>query len=73
MAGPPIDPSAPALDPDDEGWDVWNPWLARERDTVDDEDAEASVMAIDLTANLDSIARDGPRRSERESSERETD
>ena len=27
---PPIDPNAPALDPDDEAWDRWNPWLARE-------------------------------------------
>lgn len=27
---PPLDPNAPALDPDDEAWDRWNPWLARE-------------------------------------------
>jgi hypothetical protein len=27
---PPIDPNAPALDPEDEAWDRWNPWLARE-------------------------------------------
>jgi hypothetical protein len=25
------DPSAPALDPDDPGWELWNAWLARER------------------------------------------
>ena len=27
---PPVDPNAPALDPGDEAWDRWNPWLARE-------------------------------------------
>jgi hypothetical protein len=35
---PPPDPDAPALAPDDPGWDAWNPWLARERDPSDDED-----------------------------------
>lgn len=35
---PPIDPNAPALPPDDPGWDDWNPWLARER--VDEESEE---------------------------------
>ena len=29
---PPIDPDAPALDSDDEAWDRWNPWLARENE-----------------------------------------
>ena len=28
---PPVDPSAPALAPDDPAWERWNPWLARER------------------------------------------
>jgi hypothetical protein len=27
---PAVDPNAPALDPEDEAWDRWNPWLARE-------------------------------------------
>jgi hypothetical protein len=35
---PAPDPGAPALAPDDPGWDAWNPWLARERDPADDED-----------------------------------
>lgn len=29
---------APALDPDDPEWDVWNPWLAREDDPEEEED-----------------------------------
>jgi hypothetical protein len=40
---PPIDPTAPVLAPDDESWDRWDPWLAREREPDDDEsDASAS-------------------------------
>ena len=39
---PPIDPDAPALDPDDPEWDAWNPWLARERTPVDEEEACSS-------------------------------
>lgn len=35
---PPIDPNAPALDPDDEAWDRWNPWLARESEQRVEED-----------------------------------
>jgi hypothetical protein len=35
---PPIDPTAPALDPGDEAWDRWNPWLARESETRAEED-----------------------------------
>jgi hypothetical protein len=35
---PAIDPNAPALPADDPSWDVWNPWLARERDAADDEE-----------------------------------
>jgi len=35
---PAIDPNAPALPADDPSWDVWNPWLARERDVADDEE-----------------------------------
>ena len=27
---PPVDPDAPSMDPDDESWERWNPWLARE-------------------------------------------
>jgi hypothetical protein len=37
-ARPAPDPDAPALAADDPGWEVWNPWLARERDPSDDED-----------------------------------
>jgi len=35
---PEIDPNAPALAADDELWDRWNPWLARE--IADEEDDE---------------------------------
>jgi len=35
---PPIDPNAPALDQDDEAWDRWNPWLARESEPHAEED-----------------------------------
>ncbi len=35
---PPVDPTAPALAPDDESWERWDPWLAREREA--DEDGE---------------------------------
>ena len=31
-ARPPIDPRAPVVVPDDEAWERWNPWLARERE-----------------------------------------
>ncbi|MGH8311405.1 MAG: hypothetical protein ACRETX_16630 [Steroidobacteraceae bacterium] len=34
---PAIDPNAPALDPDDEAWDRWNPWLAREIEDREDD------------------------------------
>ena len=33
---PPVDPEAAALAPDDPAWKAWDPWLARERDEVDD-------------------------------------
>jgi hypothetical protein len=35
---PPIDPDAPAVPTDDPSWDVWNPWLARERDPESEEE-----------------------------------
>ena len=35
---PAFDPNAPALDPDDEAWDRWNPWLAREVEPRAEED-----------------------------------
>jgi hypothetical protein len=35
-ARPPIDEGAPALSPDDESWDRWNPWLARETEEEED-------------------------------------
>jgi hypothetical protein len=38
-ARPLPDPSAPALAADDPSWEVWNPWLARERDPEEEEDA----------------------------------
>ena len=37
-ARPPIDENAPALDADDPAWDLWDPWLARDRDPYDVED-----------------------------------
>ena len=36
---PAVDPEAPAIDPDDPDWDRWNPWLAREREPAEEEDA----------------------------------
>lgn len=38
MQRPAIDPNAPAVAADDPSWDVWNPWLARERDASEDEE-----------------------------------
>jgi hypothetical protein len=35
---PPVDPTAPALTPEDPSWDLWNPWLARERTPEEEED-----------------------------------
>lgn len=35
---PAIDPNAPTLDPEDDEWERWNPWLARERPDEDDEE-----------------------------------
>jgi hypothetical protein len=35
---PPLDPTAPALAPDDPSWDRWDAWRARERETVDEDD-----------------------------------
>ena len=37
---PAVDPNAPALPPDDETWERWNPWLAREREENEAEDEE---------------------------------
>jgi hypothetical protein len=36
---PRVDTSAPALAPDDEEWERWNAWLARERPPEEDDDA----------------------------------
>ncbi|MGH7337282.1 MAG: hypothetical protein ACREI7_06880 [Myxococcota bacterium] len=36
---PAIDPNAPALPFDDPEWERWNPWLAREREASDEDDA----------------------------------
>jgi hypothetical protein len=33
-----VDPAAPALASDDAAWERWNPWIARERDPVEDEE-----------------------------------
>ena len=50
---PRVDENAPALAPDDESWDLWNPWLAQEREEADAvEDDEPGVSSIDLTADL---------------------
>ena len=39
-ARPPVDPAAPSLAEGDPSWDRWNPWLAREREALDErEDA----------------------------------
>jgi hypothetical protein len=35
---PAIDPSAPALAPDDPAWEQWNPWLAREDEVRAEDD-----------------------------------
>lgn len=34
---PPVDPTT-LVPPDDQSWDDWNPWLAREREPADEED-----------------------------------
>ena len=39
-ARPLPDPDAPALSPDDPGWDAWDPWRAREREPSDDDGVE---------------------------------
>jgi len=36
---PAVDPDAPALAADDPAWDRWNPWLAREQQETEEEDA----------------------------------
>ena len=36
---PAIDPNAPGLPFDDPAWEHWNPWLAREREASDEDDA----------------------------------
>ena len=36
---PPVETDLPVLDAEDPEWDVWNPWLARERD-LDEYDEE---------------------------------
>jgi hypothetical protein len=36
-ARPAVDPSAPALAPDDPSWDRWNAWLARESEPVEED------------------------------------
>lgn len=41
---PPVDPNAPAIEPDHEDWKLWNPWLARERDPEADEDGDGSLL-----------------------------
>jgi len=64
---PAVDPNAPALEPDDEGWDLWNPWLALERDEPDEEEEDGSGVArIDLTADLEPIVDEGLARSQGE-------
>ena len=36
---PAIDPNAPALAFDDPAWDSWNPWLAKEQEPRDEDEA----------------------------------
>ena len=38
---PPVDPDAPGVDPDDESWENWNPWLAREVAPAEDSEEES--------------------------------
>jgi hypothetical protein len=38
---PPVIENAEALDPDDPGWDAWNPWLARDAEPSEDSDEES--------------------------------
>lgn len=45
LAGPPIVPDAPALAPDDPAWDLWDPWLARERAPRREDDDERQEEA----------------------------
>ncbi len=35
---PAVDPTAPGLDPSDDAWDRWNPWLAREAETGEEDE-----------------------------------
>jgi len=37
-ARPSVDPDAPALAIDDEAWERWNPWIARDREPGEDEE-----------------------------------
>ena len=41
-ARPPVDPRAPALAPDDEAWERWDPWLAREHEPEDGDEEPAA-------------------------------
>ena len=38
-ARPAVDPTAPALEVDDPSWERWNPWLAREDDEREEDEA----------------------------------
>lgn len=37
---PPVNENAPALDPDDPGWDRWNAWLVREEEEIEGSEGE---------------------------------
>ena len=45
QARPPVLANVPALPEDDPTWDLWNPWLAREQDPVD-EDEPVNIFAV---------------------------
>ena len=40
IARPPVADVPPGPAPDDPSWELWNPWLARERDDADPEDGD---------------------------------
>ena len=48
-ARPPVLENVPALADDDPSWDLWNPWLAHERDLSDEE--EEGALSLFRIAN----------------------
>jgi len=44
QARPPVLANVPALAEDDPSWDLWNPWLAHERDVADEDEDTISLF-----------------------------